>query len=320
MTTAIAVVIAVHNAGTYISATLESVLAQTCDDFQIIVVDDGSTDNTVFLVEQFSDPRIHLMKRRNGGVSSARNIGLEKVDAHAVVFLDGDDLLEPEALAVMIAGLEASPRAIACFGQHLKIDAFGSPLTSMDEALTKPLPRSDTLWHLLAKNVVVNGGAIAIRTGAARAVGGYDSTLAIAEDWEFWCRLASQGDFIALPQHLLLRYRRLPSGADFKERGNILRPHYAAVDKVYSNPAIAGQFSSKVLGERRRKLEIDLHWSAARNLLQGGQFMAFAASAALGLLRYPDSLFQGAYWGRFFKQLVPLGTAHTPASGNTTGK
>ena len=111
------IIIPAYNAATWIGSCLGSVLAQTHGDWDAIVVDDGSTDGTAELVAGFADPRIHLIRQDNAGVSSARNRGLSALPAtDSVLFLDADDWLAPDALARLIKPLETFPRAIAAAG------------------------------------------------------------------------------------------------------------------------------------------------------------------------------------------------------------
>ena len=111
----IAVVTPAHNVAAYIGVTIASVIAQSHPDWAMLVVDDGSTDRTAEAVAGFADPRLRLLRQANQGVSAARNRGLAVADGEAVLFLDADDVLAPDALARLVRALEAAPDAVAAY-------------------------------------------------------------------------------------------------------------------------------------------------------------------------------------------------------------
>ena len=150
-------------------------------------------------------------------------------------------------------------------------------------------PAADTLRHLIAKNFIVCG-AICIRTEAARAVGGFNPTLKLGEDWEFWCRLAVLGDFVAMPDHIALLYRQRFGSANYRLRQSPLRQNFAAIEAVFSNPAIRRKFSTAELKRRRRLAEIDAFWAGARNEYVRDRTFSFVRHMVVGALCYPDSI------------------------------
>jgi len=297
----VAVVTAAYNVERYIGATIASVLEQTLEDFEMIVVDDGSRDATAQIVAAVDEPRVRLISTPNRGVGAARNRGLAACRAPLVVFLDGDDLLLPDALEHMVAAMAAHPDHVACFGHHVKIDEDGAPLGS--DVPTRPLPASDTLRHLLRRNVIVNGGALCIRTEAARRVGGYDPRLRFAEDLEFWCRLAALGDFVAMPERVVLQYRLRRAGANWRLAGTPFRPNLEALEAIFAAPALRERFTARELRRYRRLAEINTHWLAARNALSERRLGRFAQYLLAGALRYPDSMLQWRLIWLFFRNL-----------------
>jgi glycosyltransferase involved in cell wall biosynthesis len=288
----VAVVTAARNMEKYIGETIGSVLQQTLTDFEMIVIDDGSNDATAATVTAMADPRVRLISIASAGVSAARNRGLDACRAPLVVFLDADDLLLPDALGRMVATMAVHPHHVACFGHYVKIGEDGAPIGSTAPSALKRLPAKDTLRHLLCKNVIVNGGALCIRTPVARSVGGYDPALRFAEDWEFWCRLATLGDFVALPDFGAMQYRVRATGANTALAGSPFRPNLHALNLIYQAPAVRERFSPRELRRFRRLAESNVHWAAARNELTKGQLLCFAAYLIAGVLRYPGSLFQ----------------------------
>lgn len=299
----VAVVTPCRNMAGYIGETIESVLGQSLGALEMIVVDDGSSDDTRQIVEGFHDPRLRLISTGGIGVSAARNLGLDTCQAPLVVFLDADDLLFPRTLEHMVRAMTAQRDRVACFAHHVKIGEDGALLSSADPATLKKLPADDTLRHLLRRNFIVNGGAICVRVAAARRIGGYDPTLAFAEDWEFWCRLAALGDFLALPDLVAMRYRIRARGANTSLSGSPFRPNLSAVDRIFRAPALRDRFGEHELASLRRAAESNVHWAAARNELGLGQIVRFLGYLVVGAFRYPDSIFQWRLTYAFFRGL-----------------
>jgi glycosyltransferase involved in cell wall biosynthesis len=298
----VAVVTAAYNMENYIGDTIASVLEQTLPDFEMIVVDDGSRDATAWIVAAVDDARVRLISTPNGGASTARNRGLAACRAPLVIFLDGDDLLLPDALERMVATMGASPTHVACFGHHIKIDEDGAAPGSTLPPF-RPLPATDTLRHLLRKNIIVNGGALCIRTEAARRVGGYDPRLRFAEDLEFWCRLAALSDFVPINDRVVLKYRLRRSGANWTLAGRPFRPNFDALEVIFAAPALRERFTERELRRFRRLAEINTHWLAARNALSDRRLVHFAHYLLAGAVRYPDSVLQWRLIHFFFRNL-----------------
>ena len=192
----------------------------------------------------------------------------------------------------MVATLEQMPDRIACFGHHIKISEDGAELSTRSYLRWKMLPSGDTLRNLIAKNFI--SGAICVRTEAARAIGGFNAALALGEDWEFWCRLATLGDFVAMPDEIILLYRQRFSSASYKLRKSPVRPNCEAIDAIYANPTIRARFSSAELKRRRR--------------LRGNQLVL--GGSPQSIRSRPDARFPGLFGDRG----VPLSRQHFAAA------
>jgi glycosyltransferase involved in cell wall biosynthesis len=285
----VTVVIAAYNADRFIRKTLDSVFAQSLEDIEVIVVDDGSIDSTPHIIRSYIDPRLTVLRQENSGVSAARNAGLAIARAPYIFFLDADDVLLPDALEKMAEALDRKPDHVACYAHHMRIAEDDTVLSTTEDLRWKMFPAEDTLRELIAKNFIVCG-AICIRTEAARAVHGFSPALKLGEDWEFWCRLAVIGDFSAMPGFVALKYRQRFNSANYRLRKTPLRQNFDAIEAVYSNPAIQQKFSRAELRRRRRLAEIDGFWAGARNAYVQGQKIAFAGYLILGAVCYPDSI------------------------------
>jgi glycosyltransferase involved in cell wall biosynthesis len=291
----ITVVIAAHNVEDFLGATMASVLAQTMPELALVVVLDRCSDGSLDIARRFAaaDLRLQIIEAEAGGVSAARNIGLEAVNSPYVLFLDGDDLLAPDALDAYLRAFRANPEAVAVVGAHSKIDEAGVLIEGETAADRPAFGATDALGQLLARNTIVNGGAIAIRTAAARAAGGFDPRIAIAEDWDFWCRLALLSDFATLGQRPVLLYRQRRRSA-FSQHGLASADLDAkAIDKVFNLPEVEARVPPRQRARLQRNAAIDYFWATARAALYGGNKQRFVQLFLIGLWRFPDSLLKG---------------------------
>lgn len=182
----ISVVIPLYNKQRCIRSTIESVLNQTYSDFELIVVDDGSTDDSASVVAELSDPRIHLVRKANGGVSSARNAGIRQATSEYIAFLDGDDLWEPEFLEEVNKMITDFPEA-GIWGTSYFFLKQGAKVSA-----GKPLPDGfygiidNSSWNLAH---VYCSTAVCCRKSALEEIGGFDERIAYGEDTEVWWRI-----------------------------------------------------------------------------------------------------------------------------------
>jgi glycosyltransferase involved in cell wall biosynthesis len=211
----VTVVVPVYNVCRYIESALTSLQQQSFEEFEAIVVNDGSTDNTAERVQAFCqrDPRFHLITKSNGGLSSARNCGIRYAQTEYIALLDGDDRYEPDKLANHIHHLDRDP--------HVGVVYSASKVIRDDGKLTwmylsgKPV-FADPLLSLLCKNFVGHGSNAIFRRSLVDEVGEFDETLRSSEDIDFWLRIAATArwSFYREPRALCC-YRVRPSGLSF---------------------------------------------------------------------------------------------------------
>lgn len=192
------VIIPCYNYGHLLAETLDSVLCQTDPDWECIVVDDGSTDNTkdVAMAYVERDGRFKYIYQANNGLSSARNTGLKSAKGEFLQFLDADDLIERRKLELQALFLREHPEVDIVFGEmryfstdspeelFYSIDGKNSPLTKKISGMGK-----DILLHLVVDNIMVVNSPI-IRKTVVESAGCFDESLKALEDWEFWLRCA----------------------------------------------------------------------------------------------------------------------------------
>jgi GT2 family glycosyltransferase len=197
----VSVLMPCFNHGNFLEEAIGSVVAQTFSDWEIIVVDDGSTDpSTLACLEVLKAPNTQVLRTENRGLPAARNLAASHASGSLFCALDADDRLAPAWFEKGVAALDADPKL--AFVSHW-LQAFG------DETWTWT-PASCDLPALLARNTV-NGAAL-VRRDAFTAVGGYDESMSEGcEDWDLWLRLVERGLRGAIIPEILFHYRRSSS-------------------------------------------------------------------------------------------------------------
>jgi glycosyltransferase involved in cell wall biosynthesis len=208
------IVIPAYNAASTIGAAIESVLAQTRGDFELIVVDDGSTDGTARSVEQYSSDRIRLIRQANAGQASARNTALKAARGEYVSLLDSDDLWLPTYLEEMAKALEAEPTAAVAYPDAWVFDQEIAKIAraTAKEVWNPPyIPREpDSFFRALLRygNFVFVGATM--RRSVVSEVGPFRGGVDGAEDYELWLRISARGyRFVPFGSPLAI-YRRSP--------------------------------------------------------------------------------------------------------------
>jgi glycosyltransferase involved in cell wall biosynthesis len=208
LTPKFSVVIPAYNASPFLADCLNSVLAQTDPDFEVIVVNDGSTDDTAEIAAQFArqDGRIHLISQENGGLADARNRGIAAAKGELVAFLDADDRWCPEKLAAHRQALDSDPNASVSYDWAAFIDMKGDR-TGLHMSQAKI-----NLSHevLLLKNYLGNGSTAVVRRSVLKQANGFDRTLRRMVDQELWVRLTFYGHRFCLVPQTLTEYRTHP--------------------------------------------------------------------------------------------------------------
>lgn len=201
----ISCLIPVYNAERYLELALDSVLSQSFADFEIVAVNDGSTDASLAILQRFaaSDPRVKILSKSNGGIVSALNHGLAHCSGKLVARMDGDDIALPDRFAIQAVEFEARPDAVAVGGYIQNIDEDGRAIAA--KSSPSRVTRTDlSSFPPVVANVQHSAGTF-LRS-AMVAVGGYRSTFPHAEDYDLYLRLSDHGCFYN-PDRLVLYYR-----------------------------------------------------------------------------------------------------------------
>jgi glycosyltransferase involved in cell wall biosynthesis len=257
----VSVIIPVYNVEQYIGAAIESVLHQTYQDFEILVVDDGSPDRSLEIVQTFVDPRIKLLRQANGGLASARNCGMRHASGEYIAFLDGDDRWMPAMLHLHLNHLKQNPEIGVSFNPSTLIDSEGNDLGQALNPKLHPIQLAD----LFRCNVVGNGSAAVLRQAVCEAVKlpaetgkpdrYFQESLRANEDIEFWLRIAIQTSWqiAGIPQ-ALTQYRVNPHSLSRNFAGQLAYGQQALeIIRTYA-PDIADQWGKVFMAYQFRYL------------------------------------------------------------------
>jgi glycosyltransferase involved in cell wall biosynthesis len=267
----ISVVVPAFNAEAYIRETIESVLAQTFADLEVVVVDDGSTDATCAIVGEYGSVR--LIRQQQGGAAKARNAGVAAATGEWIAFLDADDLWTPEKLAEQVE-LARQGAAPFLFSDRLNIGDRG-PLPEVQSTI-QPLLEGDIFEALLHGNFITTSSVL-VRREVFQGAGGFceDPILPPAEDWELWTRVTHDHRAIAcrIPH---VKYRNHLTGAS----RNVTRMNTARLSVV--RRALALPRGRAMSATSRRRIWGDTWatngWDAARHGHHVEAFRCYAKS------------------------------------------
>jgi glycosyltransferase involved in cell wall biosynthesis len=259
----VSVIIPVYNSEKFIVQTLESVFAQTLQDFELLIIDDESKDTSISLCEKYHDPRMKIIHQKNRGLAGARNTGIRHAQGDYLAFLDSDDLWLSEKLEKHVQHLDLSPKVGVSFSRSSFIDEQGNSLGIYQ------IPKLTNIdpGHLFCRNPISNGSAAVFRKEVfddikfqANLYGEvedfyFDDEFRQAEDVECWLRIALQTSWLieGIPESLT-QYRVNAGGLS----ANVYR-QYEYWEKIITktqtyNPAFMAQWANKARAYKLRYL------------------------------------------------------------------
>ena len=199
----VTVVIPCYKQAHFLGEAIESVLSQSYPNFEIVVVDDGSPDDTALVASRYPPEKVRLVRQNNRGLSGARNRGLSESEGEYVVFLDADDRLLPEALEVGLEQLRSHPESVLVSGQYRFMAADGSALHVQEH----PCPDKEHYVALLRYNHIGMPATVMYRRSVFESVGGFDTSLRASEDYDLYLRIARKFP-ICCHDKVVAEYRR----------------------------------------------------------------------------------------------------------------
>ena len=263
MNAKVSVIIPNYNYARFIGEAIESVLAQTYQPLEIIVVDDGSTDDSIKVIESFGD-KIKLIRQENGGVGKARNTGARNSNGDFFAFLDADDIWLPEKIEKQTELFNnASIGYVSCGMSEFNLE--GNIIGQYRPLATGWITENMVLFDI---NTVVSGSAIMVNKESFERIGGFDENpnLHPSEDWDF-ARRISEICPVNVTSEILVRYRNHGNNGHLNisrfERSVLL-----AFEKTFSN-------NSPEVRNLKKQAYGNLHKILAGSYLQSGQYFDF---------------------------------------------
>lgn len=254
----VSVIIPTYNRGDLISDTIDSVLAQSFQDFEILVVDDGSTDNTREVLKKYAGKITYLNIVHTGLPAAARNAGLKQAKGKYVAFLDSDDIWMPEKLAKQVAVLENYPEIdLVCSNAYI----YRENEEQKKELYLKDVQvkNGNVFARLLKDNFIINSSVL-VRRSAIDRTGAFSENpeLRALEDYDLWLKIALDTGIYFMPEALLM----------YRDHGGSIRMQQTGISYINAMILIQQQLKPRILslgdqGKRMKKLLEDIDYSMA---------------------------------------------------------
>jgi len=267
----VSVIMPTYNTAPFIGQAICSVLRQTYADWELLIVDDGSEDNTPKVVAKYVEPRIRYFRTENLGAGHARNLGIAKARGAFVAFLDSDDVWFPHKLDVQLKVLRDEPDVGLTYSNYWLMSESGVRIGMQRFALDR-LPIGWCLEDLLVRNGVLGGGStVMIRRELLERVGPFDTALLIGQDWDLWLRLAVHCRFHYTPRALMAYRQR--EGSISTGGGGVLRTlfDYIIVERAFARQDVRRKYSEGRIAAIRRRAEAVRLYNGGSRLLRSDQ-------------------------------------------------
>ena len=226
----VSVILPTYNCAAFLPHSIGSILAQTYNSYEIIVVDDGSTDNTKEVLNSFIQRIKYVQLEQNRGLPATRNIGIRSAQGTYIAFIDADDLWIPEKLQTDIEYFDKHPDISMVYSKHINIDEKGCVL---DGGPKIRLPSGNIFIQLFSEQNFIIPSSVVVRNNVFQTTGLFDEQLFNCQDWDMWLRIAFYFNVAGINK-TLVKYRHNPHSLS-KNRSNVLKYQKIVIDKTYNN-------------------------------------------------------------------------------------
>jgi glycosyltransferase involved in cell wall biosynthesis len=259
----VSVIIPTYNRSKYLEEAVYSVLEQTCQDFEIIVVDDGSTDNTREIVENFKDLRINYIFQKNRGAGAARNSGVRAARGSLIAFLDADDAWLPVKLELQVKALKINPRCSIVYSNMYFWGHSGQKMPETFFQLLKwPPPRGKVLDKMAIRSFG-HPSTLLVRREVFEQIGHFDEGLPYCDDYDMLLRMAASFEFEVVPLPLV-KYRLHPDQIS-RNAEKVILDHLTVFEKARRLPSV-----SRKINRRLKSRSAGFHFQYAVFLARRG--------------------------------------------------
>ncbi|MGA2670059.1 MAG: glycosyltransferase [Dehalococcoidia bacterium] len=272
----VSVIIPSYNGARFISEAIQSVIDQSFTDFEIIIVDDGSTDNTSEVVKGFKDPRIRYIYQENRGLPAARNSGILASGAEYIALLDSDDKWLPGKLELQVKAIESAPQVGVVYCDVYNFDSeSGTIIGTFFKELPFSPPRGRVLSQFI-QHYFGHPSTLLIRRNVFAQVGMFDETLRSCEDEDMLFRMASYFEFEVVPLPLLMY--RVHAGQMSRNRELSFRYYIPCLNKALHSPVL------------NNKMRTDLRKRLSDYKFQYGEFLLCRGKVSMGAKEFWGSI------------------------------
>ena len=268
------IIIPAYNAARFLPAALDSVIAQSFTDWRILLIDDGSTDETAALISSYETrlgARLKYIYQENRGLAAARNVGVRHSSAALLALLDADDLWLPNRLALSVAAFEGEPHVGLSYGFVSRVDTEGVVLDTFAARKKQEEGRIAPLIYMRAVDLPCP--TVTFRRRCVEEVGLFDETMRATEDRDLWLRIALHYEVKLVPE--VIAYYRVSPEAMTTDPERMLKAQLLFLEKHYGSPGCG-------LGARRRALS-GIYRQRAEALADRGAMKSALGSAARAL-------------------------------------
>jgi glycosyltransferase involved in cell wall biosynthesis len=245
----VSIIIPTHNRKAFVLEAVGSVLAQTLEDYELIVVDDGSVDGTGEALKKYED-RLHYLFQENQGVSAARNCGLAHSQGEFIAFLDSDDLWLPKKLAIQVFFMDQHPEAQICYTDEIWIR--GGVRVNPKKRHAK---YSGKIYPQCLPLCIISPSSALMRRSLFGEVGVFDPRLPVCEDYDLWLRVAARFPVFFIPQKLIVKRGGHPDQLSRRHWGND-RYRVMALTKILETGLLIPELREFTIRELHRKVRV----------------------------------------------------------------
>ena len=225
----VSIILPTYNCASFLPHSIGTILSQTYNSYEIIVIDDGSTDNTKEVLYPFMQRIKYIRSEQNKGLPTARNIGIRPAQGKYIAFIDADDLWLPEKLQTDIEYFETHPEVSMVYSKHINVDEKGEDLNGNTR---KQLPSGNIFLQLFSEQNFVISSSVVVRKEVFETTGLFDEQLVNCQDWDMWLRIAFHFKVAGINKPLV-KYRHNPHSLS-KNRNNVLKYQKIVIDKIYN--------------------------------------------------------------------------------------
>ncbi len=280
----VSVIIPVYNSMSFLPQTLESVFNQSYKDFEVIIVNDGSTDGINRWITEITDSRVKYISQQNQGLSVARNTGIANAKGMYLAFLDADDLWHPMKLEKQVDILDKNPEVGLVYSWVASVDERGNIKGKIRKNYAE-----GNVWHkIIEHNIIECGSNPMIRRICFEKLGNFDPKIAYAQGWQMWLKIAACYHFKVIKEPLV--YYRAHSG-NYSKKWQLMEPNYQLIieDVFTSVPSNLQTFKNRCYSFAYLRIA----WKTLQNL--NGEYQKSLEFSWKAISHYPQVIYSREY-------------------------